>query len=231
MRYAANSAMIFASVLGLSALAGCGGNSPSDPSGRAAINGPNGGAGAANSARGTTSAGQSDEDRLHPRVVLNTSLGSITLRLDAEKAPLTVDNFLGYVDAGHYNQTIFHQVFQGQGILGGGFSADLSEKAVRPAVRNEAHNGLANRRGTIGMVRRADSIDSAACQFYFNVADNDMLDHRDRTPEAYGYCVFGQVVEGMDVVDRIAAVPVHDTSQFERLPVETVLIQSARRAR
>ena len=115
-------------------------------------------------------------DPLHPVVVIETSLGNITVRLDAEKAPLTVDNFLSYVGAGQYDQTIVHQVYKGQGFLAGGYGTNLVEKPGRTPVRNEAHNGLKNRRGTIAMVRLPDAIDSATCQFFINVADNPALD-------------------------------------------------------
>jgi cyclophilin family peptidyl-prolyl cis-trans isomerase len=170
-------------------------------------------------------------DPLHPMVVFETTLGNLTVRLDAEKAPITVDNFLTYLDQGHYNQTMVHQVFQGQGFIGGGFGLDLSERPTRPAIRNEAHNGLKNRRGTVAMVRSIDAIDSGRSQFFFNVADNESLDHKDRTLEGYGYCVFGEVVSGADVLDKIGAVAVHDTPQFERTPTQPVVIKSVRRSR
>ncbi len=173
---------------------------------------------------------QPAEDPLHPVVVVETSLGPITLRLDAQRAPLTVDNFLAYVDSGFYQDTIFHQVFRGQGIVGGGYTAAGELKPARSPIRNEADNGLKNRRGTIAMLRAPDSIDSAQSQFFFNLADNEMLDHRDRTPEGYGYCVFGQVVAGLDVLDKIAAVPVEDTPEMVCKPVEPVIIKSVRRA-
>ena len=153
-------------------------------------------------------------DPQHPVVLIETSLGNITVRLDAEKAPLTVDNFLSYVNAGHYDQTIVHQVYKGQGFLAGGYGTNLVEKPGRTPIRNEAHNGLKNRRGTIAMVRLPDAIDSATCQFFINVADNPALDYKDRTPEGYGYCVFGKVTDGMDVVDKIGNAQVHDTPRL-----------------
>ncbi|MFZ5830947.1 MAG: peptidylprolyl isomerase [Planctomycetota bacterium] len=168
------------------------------------------------------------QDSLHPVVVLETSKGAITVRLDAEKAPLTVENFLAYVQSGHYDQTIF-QVFPGQAIVGGGYNADLTEKLALTPIRNEAHNGLKNARGTIAMVRSPDAIDSARSQFFINLADNTAFDHKDRTTEGYGYCVFGQVVTGLDVADRIAAVPVHDTPECLSVPEETILLKSAKR--
>lgn len=171
------------------------------------------------------------EDPLHPVVVMETSLGTMTLRLDAEHAPLTVDNFLAYVEEGFYEGTVFHQIFRGQGVVGGGYTADGRLKSARSPIRNEADNGLKNRRGTIAMLRSPDSIDSAQSQFFINLADNELLDHRDRTPEGYGYCVFGQVVEGLDVLDKIANVSVKDTPEMSCMPVEPVLIKSMRRVK
>jgi len=180
-------------------------------------------------ADGSSKAQQPAEDPLHPIVVMETSLGTIKLKLDAQRAPLTVDNFLAYVDSGFYNGTIFHQVFRGQGIVGGGYTPDLQLKTARPPIRNEADNGLKNRRGTIAMLRDPESIDSAQSQFFINLADNPALDHRERTPEGYGYCVFGQVIEGMDVVDQIGNVPVEDTELMVSKPVDPVIIKSVRR--
>lgn len=170
-------------------------------------------------------------DPLHPVVLIETSLGNITLVLDAEKAPLTVDNFLFYVTAGFYDQTIVHQVYKGQGMVAGGYDTNYAAKPARTPIRNEAHNGLKNRRGTIAMARLPDEIDSATSQFFINVADNPALDHRDRTPEGYGYCVFGGVTEGMEVVERICNVPVHDTAAMDQTPVEPIIIKSVRRIR
>lgn len=171
------------------------------------------------------------EDPLHPVVLIATSMGEIKVELDAENAELTVKNFLYYVESGFYDQTIFHQAVKDKVVLAGGYTADLVEKKARTPVRNEAHHGLKNVRGTIAMVRRPDAIDSATCEFFFNLADNPWLDFKDRTPEKYGYCVFGRVIEGMDVLDRISAVKVEDSADFPSKPVETVLITSARRLR
>jgi cyclophilin family peptidyl-prolyl cis-trans isomerase len=167
----------------------------------------------------------------YPQVLLHTSLGNITLKLDAQHAPGTVANFLDHVQSGHYNETIFHEVDAGYVVLGGGYRQDLSEKKARYTIRNEADNGLKNRRATIAMSRQLDTIDSATCQFFINVADNPSLDHRGPEPENFGYCVFGEVVEGMDVVDRIAQLRVHEADGFEKLPEQTVLIESAIRRR
>lgn len=173
-------------------------------------------------------------DRSHPAVTIETSLGNITVRLDAENARLTVDNFLQYVDDGQYAGTIFHQVNKDYAIQGGAYDKDMSAKPGRVPIRNEARNGLKNRRGTIAMARQPDAIDSATRQFFFNLADNVDLDHKDDTPEGYGYCVFGEVVEGMDVLEKIGNVAVRDVpspdgSPFPAVPVEPVAVNSIRR--
>ncbi|HEY1602270.1 MAG TPA: peptidylprolyl isomerase [Pirellulales bacterium] len=168
---------------------------------------------------------------LNPTVLLRTSEGMIKLRLDAVKAPLTVDNFLTQVDSGFYDKTIFHQVEAGYVILGGGFQGDLAERKSRYSIPNEASNGLSNRRGTIAMARPADSLESGTGQFFINVADNPDLDRRGDSPEQCGYCVFGEVVEGLDVVDRIAKVQTRDVREFVKLPVRTVLIEGVTKIR
>lgn len=164
-----------------------------------------------------------------PEVVLKTSLGDIRLRLNAEKAPLTVDNFLSnYVERGFYEGTLFHYVDKGFMVAAGGYTTELEPKATRAYVKNEAGNGLKNKRGTIAMARNPDHADSATSQFFINLADNASLDPRGtESPDAGGYCVFGEVVEGMDVIDRIAEVEVADRGQFLKTPVAPVLIQSA----
>jgi len=174
---------------------------------------------------------KSDQDPLHPVYEVDTSLGKFSVRLDGEKAPLTVDNFRNYVGRGHYDQTIFHQVLKDpvRVVLGGGYMADLKEKPPLTPIRNEAHNGLKNRRGTIAMARRLNDEDSATCQFFINIADNDVLNFKARTAEGYGYCVFGEVTDGMkDVVERIANVTIHNIDKFQGIPVETVVIRSIR---
>jgi cyclophilin family peptidyl-prolyl cis-trans isomerase len=186
-------------------------------------------------AKGDSQAALSEKnaaDLQHPVVLVETSLGNITLKLDREKAPITVDNFLSYVTSSHYDQTIVHQVYKGQGFLAGGYGVNLMEKPGRTPIRNEATNGLKNRRGTIAMVRSPDVIDSATCQFIVNVTDNPVLDHKDRKLASdFGYCVFGEVTEGMDIVDRIVASPVHDTTELECTPVQPIIIKSARQIR
>lgn len=165
----------------------------------------------------------------YPTVVLKTSRGDVTLKLDAKRAPRTVNNFLHYVESGHYNQTIFHQVEADYVVLGGSYAADLTEKDVRYPIPNEADNGRKNVRGTIAMARRPDEIDSATCQFFINLSDNPNLDHAGDSPEAFGFCVFGEVIGGMDVLDEISQLDVQKTEQFEKLPLETVLLETARR--
>ena len=142
-----------------------------------------------------------------------------------------MDNFLTYVGTTFYDQTIFHQIYKGQGILAGCYDARGVEKPTRTPIRNEAQNGLKNHRGRIAMVRQPDAIDSATCGFFINVADNPELDYKDHTPAAYGYCVFGEVTEGLDVVDKINEVPVHDTSSLERTPVQAIIVKSIRQIR
>ena len=179
------------------------------------------------------SATRSDQDPAHPVVEIVTTLGTLRVRLNGEKAPLTVDNFMNYVANRHFDQTIFHQVLRDypKVVVGGGYTVDLVEKKTRTPIRNEAHNGLKNRRGTIAMARQPSNEDSATCQFFFNVADNEVLDHQKRTPANYGYCVFGEIIDGLDTLDHIAQTPVHDTAHFERTPVTVVAIKSIRQVR
>jgi peptidyl-prolyl cis-trans isomerase A (cyclophilin A) len=156
-----------------------------------------------------------------PVVVITTSLGEISVELDADKAPLSVENFLAYVKAGHYDGTIFHRVIKGFMIQGGGMTPDMREKPTRPPIKNEAANGLKNERGTIAMARTA-AVDSATSQFFINTGTkNGFLDHKVRD---FGYAVFGKVVAGMDVVDKIESVK---TAPGD-VPVEPVIIKSIR---
>lgn len=216
------------------AIAGCrrGGESP--PSTPASVKGPAEDASAAGSHNQPGAVPRpSDQDPLHPIVEIDSSAGKITVRLDSEKAPLTVDNFLTYVASRHYDHTIFHQVSKEYPklILGGGYTEELVEKTPRIPIRNEAHNGLRNRRGTIAMARRPDGEDSATCHFFINLTDNEILDFKQRTAQGYGYCVFGEVTgeESLATIDRIGQVSTRDTKQFERIPVENVVIKSIRR--
>ncbi len=157
-------------------------------------------------------------------VILETSLGSIELELDADKAPVTVANFLSYVDEGFYDGTIFHRVIPTFMIQGGGFEPGLKQKKTKPPIKNEAPNDLSNARGAIAMARTSD-LHSATAQFFINVADNRGLDDR-RSP----YCVFGKVIAGMDVVDKIKAVATGRRGGHDDVPTQDVKILSARRA-
>jgi peptidyl-prolyl cis-trans isomerase A (cyclophilin A) len=154
-----------------------------------------------------------------------TSLGDFTVELLEKEAPLSVENFLKYVDSGFFDGTIFHRVIPGFMIQGGGFSADMTQKRGNPPVKNEADNGLKNLRGTLSMARTSD-INSATSQFFVNLKDNDFLDH---SRGNFGYAVFAKVTEGMDVVDKIAAVKTGRKQGHDDVPVEAVTIKSARR--
>ena len=162
-----------------------------------------------------------------PQVVMKTNKGDITIELYADKAPITVKNFLSYVDEKFYDGTIYHRVIKGFMIQGGGFTADMHEKPTKAAIKNEAANGLKNLKGTIAMARTGE-IDSATCQFFINHKDNAFLDHKDEA-EGFGYCVFGKVVAGMEVVDAIAEAPIMTKGMYRDVPRETVTIVSVRR--
>ena len=165
-------------------------------------------------------------DPKHPRVAIETSMGTIVLELDAEKAPITVENFLKYVDDKHYDNTVFHRVIDGFMIQGGGMAADGKEKKTRPPIKNEWNNGLKNSRGTIAMARTGDP-DSATAQFFINLVNNDRLSQP--VPVA-GYAVFGKVVEGMDVVDKMAKVQKKVNEMGElATPVEPIVLKKATR--
>jgi peptidyl-prolyl cis-trans isomerase A (cyclophilin A) len=159
-------------------------------------------------------------------VRFETSLGNFTLELDAEKAPISVANFLAYVDEGFFDGLIFHRVIPGFMIQGGGFTPDMAQKKNKAPIRNEAKNGLKNKRGTIAMAR-TNVVDSATSQFFINLSDNDFLDHSG--PANFGYAVFGQVVEGLDTIDRIAKERTGRKAGHDDVPVSDVLIHSARR--
>ncbi len=162
------------------------------------------------------------------KVVIETNYGKITLELDETKAPVTVQNFLAYVDSGHYEGTIFHRVISDFMIQGGNFTPEMEPKPTRPPIKNEAGNGLRNQRGTIAMAR-TNVVDSATSQFFINLKDNTFLDHKDRSSRGFGYAVFGKVVDGMDVVDRIGNSPTRTFKRFADVPVEPVIIQSVKR--
>lgn len=171
---------------------------------------------------------QSDEceqhkERKQMKVIMKTSMGDIQLALDAEKAPKTVENFLQYVKKGHYTDTIFHRVMDGFMIQGGGFTADMQQKPAPETVENEAANGLANATGTIAMARTMDP-HSASAQFFINVNDNTFLNYPGQ--DGWGYCVFGEVVEGMDVVNQIKGVATGNAGPHQNVPKEAVVITS-----
>ena len=163
-----------------------------------------------------------------PRVEIDTSLGAIVVELEPKLAPKTVENFLRYVNDKHYNDTIFHRVIPGFMIQGGGFTANFQQKPTQVPVENEAANGLKNARGTIAMARTG-APHSATSQFFINTVDNAFLDYKAPTPQGYGYTVFGKVISGMDVVDKIAGQPTGSGGPFRSdVPRETVLIKQAR---
>ncbi len=164
-----------------------------------------------------------------PRVLLETSMGKIVVELYPDKAPRTVANFLSYVRDGHYNGTIFHRVIADLLVQGGAFTPDLQQKPERAPIANEANNGLSNLRGTISAARRGSEKNSATAQFFINTVDNRQLDYRgDSTPALTGYCVFGRVVEGMEVVDKVRAVPTAARGPLPAdVPVSSVMIERA----
>lgn len=176
-------------------------------------------------------------DLKHPEVVIDTSVGSITVRLDGEKAPQTVQNFLAYVEQGFYDNTIVHQVLTKYVALAGGYTPQGVLKPARSWIRNEAANGRKNLRGTVAMARDASRIDSSTSQFFFNLSDNPQLDHRpagNNLPKAedYGYCVFGDVTQGLDVLERVSEVPVEKRKgELEMTPTQPIVIRSVRRVR
>jgi len=159
-------------------------------------------------------------------VILHTNQGDITLDLDAEDSPATVANFLQYVRDGHYDNTLFHRVIPGFMIQGGGFAPGMQQKATRAPVANEAGNGVKNARYTVAMARTSDP-HSATAQFFINLADNAFLDYKGPSPQAYGYCVFGKVAGGADVVDRIAGVATGHSAGHENVPAQDVVITRA----
>jgi cyclophilin family peptidyl-prolyl cis-trans isomerase len=161
----------------------------------------------------------------NPVVVIDTSEGAITVELFKDRAPVSVENFLQYARDKHYDGTIWHRVVRGYVIQGGGFTPQMVEKGTRPPIQNEATNGLSNRRGTVAMARMR-SARSATSQFYINLSDNAALDHRGFSPDDFGYAVFGRVLSGMDVVDRIGAVPTAPRDGMDDVPVTPVLIKN-----
>jgi cyclophilin family peptidyl-prolyl cis-trans isomerase len=176
---------------------------------------------------GATPASAADKN---PKVLIETSMGDIEVELFQDKAPATVKNFLSYVDDKFYDGVIFHRVISNFMIQGGGLEPGLKEKKTKDEIKNEADNGVSNERGTIAMARKGDP-DSASAQFFINVKDNKLLDHLSKKPQEYGYCVFGKVIKGMDVVDKIKEVEVEDKGNNEKVPVKDVVIKSIRRTK
>lgn len=162
-----------------------------------------------------------------PRVEIETTQGTIVLELAADRAPQTVANFLQYVKDGHYDGTQFHRVIDGFMIQGGGFDRAFRQRPTRAPVKNEASNGLRNDRGTVAMARTPDP-HSASAQFFINLKNNDFLNYKQPTPQGWGYAVFGTVVAGMDVVDRIAKLPTGTVGPHQNVPAEAVMIERAR---
>ena len=159
-------------------------------------------------------------------VKLHTNFGAFTIELDAEKAPITVANFLTYVESGFYSNTIFHRVIDGFMIQGGGFTAEMSQKDTNATIKNEANNGLKNKTYTIAMAR-TPAPDSASSQFFINIADNNFLNYTSPTSQGWGYCVFGKVVAGTEVIDKIAKVKTGSRSGHQDVPSESVIIERA----
>ncbi|MCG6870824.1 MAG: peptidyl-prolyl cis-trans isomerase [Gammaproteobacteria bacterium] len=159
------------------------------------------------------------------RVVIHTSLGPITLELYPQHAPRTVANFLAYVRDHFYDNTVFHRVVDGFIIQGGGFQPGMVQKNTRPPIRNEAENGLRNESGTIAMARLPEDPHSATAQFFFNTVDNGGLNHRDATDEGWGYCVFGRIVSGTEILERIEGIPTISRGPHQNVPLKDVLIQ------
>jgi len=187
--------------------------SPSDP-----LKGISGGTGGDAKKKGT-----------FPKAVIETSLGSFTIELNPEEAPLTVANFRRYANSGHYNGTIFHFVHEGYVVIGGGYTEDLRERPTSTEILNEARNSkLKNVRGTVAMHRKPAVANSVAAQFFVNLADSPQLNYEGPSDDHFGYCVFGKVIEGMDVVEKIGKLPVHKKGEFDHLPASAVTTKSVK---
>ncbi len=171
-------------------------------------------------------AAQAEGGSAQPKVLLSTNHGDIVIALNAEKAPETVKNFIQYVESGFYDGTIFHRVIENFMIQGGGFDESFKQKATEASIQNEADNGLSNKRGTVAMARTS-APHSATAQFFINTKDNDFLDHRGKSTQDWGYAVFGEVVEGMDVVDAIRKVSTTMRGGHQDVPAENVVIEKA----
>jgi cyclophilin family peptidyl-prolyl cis-trans isomerase len=167
------------------------------------------------------------ENDKNPVVTMSTNMGDIRIELNADKAPISTKNFLDYVNEAYYDGLIFHRVIPGFMIQGGGFDSGMSQKKTKSAIKNEASNGLKNVIGSIAMAR-TNVVDSATAQFFINVKDNDFLNHKNTSPDGYGYAVFGQVIEGLDVVRKIENVKTANRGMHQDVPVETVVINSVK---
>jgi cyclophilin family peptidyl-prolyl cis-trans isomerase len=183
---------------------------------------------AACSKSGTDAGGQGAQSESAPSVILKTSVGEIEIELYPDKAPESVRNFLSYVDEGFYDGTIFHRVIKGFMVQGGGFDGSLQKKPTRGPIKIEANNGLKNEIGTVAMARTTVP-DSATSQFFISVENNPFLDHREPTPEGWGYAVFGRVTRGMDVVEKIENTETQESGSFRDIPKSPIVIESARR--
>ncbi len=217
-------------------LSGCGGSSAAPaanaPSGQPAAELPDGEPSVA-PASATLPAAPKVKPPVDPIVAVHTTAGDFQIRLFAEKSPATVDNFLkNYASRGFYDETIFHHVEPRSMLIGGGYTADLQPKPTRTPIYNESRNGLSNRRGTVAMIRDPESPHSATTQFFINLTDNPELDYKTtESDEILGYCVFGEVIAGMEVVEKIAAAPTSSLGDFARVPTPAVAIQSVERLR
>lgn len=157
-------------------------------------------------------------------ITFKTNLGDIKISLDFDKAPITAENFTKYAQEGFYKDTIFHRVIKGFMAQGGGFSLGMTEKGTNASIKNEANNGLSNKRGTLAMARTNDP-HSASAQFFINLSDNDFLDHKNESEQGWGYCVFGEVIDGMDVVDKMVTIPTGRSGFHDDVPKEDIIIE------
>ncbi|MBR9699670.1 peptidyl-prolyl cis-trans isomerase [Candidatus Woesearchaeota archaeon] len=160
----------------------------------------------------------------NPIVVMETSMGTMEIELYQDKAPLSVENFLAYVNEGYYDGLIFHRIIEGFMVQGGGFDQEMKQKATKDPIKNEAGNGLTNDKYTLAMAR-TNVVDSATSQFFINVEFNTFLNHRDESAQGFGYAVFGKVIKGMDVADKIKRVPTGNSNGFQDVPIENVIIE------
>jgi peptidyl-prolyl cis-trans isomerase A (cyclophilin A) len=216
------------------ALVGCGKKEQPAADVQAASS-PPAASGASDIAAAQSSVGRSkpvEEPPADPTAVIHTSQGDITLRLFQAKAPRTVENFLrNYAERGFYNETIFHHLEPGQMLIGGAYTASLEPKPARAAIYNESRNGLSNRRGTIAMIREPEAPHTATSEFFINLADNTHLDCPAESDEAFGYCVFGEVISGMDVVEKISKLETTPQGDFPRVPSPVARIETVERLR